>query len=457
MKNLDFIQPNDDNFRSNGEIYLGYLFKFNDSYVIKKLFEANTKLNSQPLFCGLIKDIDNYTTALEPAILPLLTHPDFHIEHYYEHASEAFKQLPQVKAAMQLQYFFHTKSVEHLVCDDAEIINIKLPHHPETFFQALKYRHLNDLHEMTIALSTAELSNDQALYEKAISLHKQIKKLPAEARRDLNQDIRFAAFSLAHRICKDKSANETESDTKQAGRSVKKFFTQVTKGHLVTGKDAKIPFLQCILNHLIKFSECQSNNTDYANAPFIWSVYVESYLTVKREAQNKLLTSEDTTYSLDKMTKINTWLNDQILDGKNTKKTLAPLPGNLLNAIFAGTNVNIVEFTEIGERLLNESQSDDGDDDSESKKESVAETVSAIPRRKSIFESPTIRAILDSRRDSVSTPPSEMCFPMEDFWAEVREPRRVHSSVTAYSGSTYATFTGLSSDLCQISNLKKSC
>ena len=149
------------------------------------------------------------------------------------------------------------------------------------------------------------------------------------------------------------------------------------------------------------------------------------------------------TYSPDKMTKVNEWLNQQILDGKKTKETLAPLPSHLLNAMFNSTNVDIVEFTQISERLFNESHSDDGDEDSESKQESVAEAVDAIPRRRSIFESiATRRASLDSRRNSVSTLAHEMYFHMEDFWAEVRDPRIVYSSVTACSGSMYAASSG---------------
>ncbi len=443
IQRLDFIQPNDPSFSSNGEIYLGYLFKFNDRYVINKLFEANAKVTPHPLFLGLTKAIGGYARELEPAILPLLTHPDFHIEHYYEHASEAFKQLPQVKAAMQLQYFFHPETVAHLAGNDPSIARIEAAYHPEVFFQALRYRHSDNLHQMTIALSQSDLASDRTLYDQARSLHKQIKTLPVEARRVLNQNIRFAAFSLAHRICKDKSVNETESDTKQVGRSMKKFLTRATKGHLITGKDAKVPFLEYILSHLITHSQCNSSNTHYPNDPFIWSVYVESYLRVKRAMQNKPLTSEDTTYSPDKMTKVNEWLNQQILDGKKTKETLAPLPSDLLNVIFDNTNVDIVEFTHISERLFNESDSDDGDEDSESKQESVAEAVDAKPKRRSIFESiATRRASLDSRRDSVSTLAHEICFPMEDFWAEARDPRIVYSSVTACSGSMYAAFAG---------------
>ncbi len=441
IQTLDFIQPNDPSFSANGEIYLGYLFKFNDRYVIKQLFAANSRLESRPLFLGLTKAIGGYATALEPAILPLLTHPDFHIEHYYEHASEAFKQLPQVKAAMQLQYFFHPETVADFVGSDTTIADIKFAHHPETFFQALKYWHSNDLHQMTIALSQSDLASDRTLYDQARSLHKQIKKLPAEARRLLNQDVGFAAFSLAHRICKDKSVNETTSNTKQFSRSIIKGMTQVAKGHLVTGKDAKIPFLECILNHLVTSGECKLSNTGYHGAPFIWSVYVESYLTVKRKMQDKLLTSEDTEYSPDKMFKVNEWLNEQILDGKKTKETLAPLPGDLLKAIFDGTNVEIGEFAQISERLFNEAHSDDGDDDSESKQESVAEAADVASRRTSFFR----RTSWDGRKNSVSTPAPEMSFPMEDFWAEVRNPPRVDSLVTACSGSMYAAFAGSAS------------
>ncbi len=470
---------------TNAVSRLKNIFQFNDLDIIKKVFERNSLLSDRPTYDRAIPVTEdkaaeiaekystqntyvpfpelneslraeppayplflalttmyNYTDInpeFQNAILPLLTHPDFHIADYYEHASEAFKQLPQVKAAMQLQYFFHPETVKRFIGDDLSITNIEVIHHPETFFQALKYRHSDDLHQMTIAISTANFAKDE-LYEKARSLHKQIKKLPLAAKFSLNQDIRFAAFSLAHRICKDKSVKETNSAIKQVQRRVTSAVNIVLKGHTLTGKTVKIPFLSYILDQLIKHQGCRSENTPYRQAPFIWSVYVEAYITLKREPADN-----DRRFSPEKMTEVNKWLEDQILDGKKTKETLGLLPEPLLNAIFNCTYVeaDIKELRAIGERLLVDTSSDDGDDDAESIQENVAVAAPTKPRRVSSLSFTQPRESFSDRRLSlVSTDSSTSLFSMEDFWAEARNPLRVDRSLTAYSGSMHFASAG---------------
>lgn len=338
------IQPDDPHFGVNGGIYLSNLLRFNDNYVTQKLYQANISSDFS-FFKGFTK-IGNFT-EIKHAIIPVLTHPGFDIKQYYAGASEVFKQLPQVKSAMQLQHFFDASNTRALIAHQTDMTDITQKHDDETFFHELRYRHLDALHKMTQEIESiiTYAAEDETLVKKAEKLHLRVKTLPNEAKAALNEDRRFVAFSFAYRILANLSAQASNPTV----RAVKGFFTQALKGHTVVGKEAKTPFLAYILKHLIQHGACDAKNTEYTNAPFIWSVYVEAYIHVKRKIQNKPVINEDTLYSEEKMARVNIWLNEQILEDKKENiatKTLhketeaiANLPLDIREAIFSNTTL----------------------------------------------------------------------------------------------------------------------
>lgn len=345
MSTLKFIQPDDPHFSSNGLQYLTALITHNDSYVIKKLYEANSA-SEFTLFKGLTK-LSNYA-EIKPIIIDLLIRPDFHIEIYYPQASEQFKQLPQVKTAIQLYHFFRSEDVS--ASNDNDFFT-------EIFFHGLINHYAEDVKTMTEELSrvissgaTASETNN-ALIQKAFKLHEKIKRLSMENKQILNQDLRFVSFALAYRILANIQVDEPTNTQQQsatsllnfAARTFKKAATQTMKGHVLVGKAVKTPFLLSILNHLLNFGGCSSINTPYPEAPFIWSIYI-TYVQQKRAMQNQPITEEDCTYSQEKMIKVNIWLNEQILETANAKETeaIALLPSEIRTSIFNGATLTSV-------------------------------------------------------------------------------------------------------------------
>lgn len=352
MRTLSFIQPHDQSFSAKGEIYLKNLLRANDDYVIKKLYEANANADFV-LFSGLTK-IGNYK-EIEHVVVPLLTHPDFQIEKYYVDASETFKQFSSVLAAIQLKYVFHPETIGPLVSEDPRITSIKEIHHVDVFLSELQHRNQDNLIVMRNGLAaidpmkfTDETNNpDAELYKRARTLYKQIKQLPSETKKILNQDMLFVTFTLAIRILKDARVNNPTGTVKQITRGMKKLFTQTTKGHEWVGKDVKLPFLHYILSHLTLFGCCSSQNTTSPEAPFIWNAYVESYLPLKKGTAFK---KEEQQYSSEKIADVNQWLNEQILDKIEAKETmtLSLLPKVVLDALFTGA---IIKSNEMKSRL----------------------------------------------------------------------------------------------------------
>ena len=467
---------------SNAKSRLQDIFRFNDPDVIKKIFEQNALLSERRRYASILSvtlekqaEIDeafktqavynpyptlNATLRTEPpalplflaltiasdyadlthALIPLLTHPDFHIERYYEHSSEAFKQLPQVKAAMQLQYFFHPETVRHLVEGDESITNIKHIHHLETFFHELKYRHLDALHEMTTRLSNISFTKtylekqdertcdtNEALYQKARSLHYQIKQLPDNATLDLHEDVRAATFAIAHRTLKyERVDNPTHDESaiksavKGLGKHIKTLATQASHGHKISGKNAKIPFFRCILEALVLFKTCDAANTLYPDAPFIWHVYVD-YLKIKRAEQKRELTQDDTTYRPEKMAKVNTWLTEQIFRGEKTVETLGVLSEKLLRAIFAKTNVAIGDLVENSKTQFLHAEHNADDDEPEStpnpiKENTVSNKRTSFFARKASFTGFSRRSSIDEQSNASEKAAADTSFIIEDLW-----------------------------------------
>jgi len=351
MRTLGFIQPQDPSFGANGGLYLTNLINFNDGYVIEKLYAAN-KSPDFVLFNGLTK-IGNYT-GIEHAIVPLLTHPDFHIEIYYPQASEQFKQLPQVKTAIQLHDFLRSEDASASIDSDF---------FPEIFFHDLKTRYVDDVKTMTQQLDLIinkesvldSLAQNQRI-QKALELHEKIKKLPFENKQTLNQDLRIVAFEFAYRILANKEVDEPTQTGHQnfglglftaIGRGVKKAATQVAKGHSIVGKEVKTPFLGYILRYLLNPEEYSSPE------PFIWGAYV-NYIYYKRNKSQEKIRSEEIKYSPKKMELVNTWLNEQVIEKPNVKETetIALLPEAIRNFIFAGTTLRHVHLETLNAELL---------------------------------------------------------------------------------------------------------
>lgn len=237
-------------------------------------------------------------SGMENSINSLLYISDFEIQTYYTSASSAFKKLPDVVIYMQLSCF------------------------EQNIFNEEAHRHVSELH---------------AQYEPSAEIYA--------------TNPRFLGSRLAYQIVENDRINKPEGMWNQTARAARKSITTFAKGHLVNGKDAKTPFLRNVLQRLMYDGEFSSQNTNYPNAPFIWSVYVEAYLPVKAKMKlekynkgNGEVLEEEKNFTPEKISEVNTWLKEQILEVSNAPETqtLLTLPLDLRKALFGfeGSEIN---------------------------------------------------------------------------------------------------------------------
>lgn len=292
-----------------------------------------------------------------------------HVLENYSETSDAFKELPQVKAFMQLKHFFYPDSTPAGIQSD-----ITIKYHTDVLFnllqreyyleeintitQTLSYKidHHNNLKsvqnkkEKTIEAVRTELTdtsellakfndlktkvgahqkneeNNQSTYKKLCALHDKIKEeLSEEQLVELNKNIAFAKSSLTYRVLKDIEASNN-STFRKIGR--------IFAGDKPIGKDIKIPFLIWILNHLDELNSEKQHQRDSVNsnvsAPLLWEVYVDWQVSLGKTCHSSYEANQS---------EFNDWLN-LVLSGTTTTKTadtIKKLPLNIRIALFTGT------------------------------------------------------------------------------------------------------------------------
>ena len=377
MQKLSFIRfdKTDKNRPAMGTQHrLHALFDNEDTYFINLVLAENQKLETEaglrPLYIAL-SNLERYNSeAISYALIVALKSKHFYsrLEDYYLNSSEAFKQSPKVKSAMQLRYFFgYTSKIESLgddgitnisirhnngnrfktnkqtnkergISNDDYGINYNLDYYDTIFSHNLITHHLNDLSALWPALSQLNFSgeripepNEIALYKRAKGLFERIQQLPHEIRTTLFQRSHLAVYSLAlltlkyERIANPMHTESTVTTKLQKGtRQIRQAFIALTTRGEAAGKELEIPFFRYLIKHLVEFNECSSNHTTEPNAPFIWNAYKACRLTT------------DEFYTADKMSAVNDWLK-KIFHGPETSRTLTSLPETLFVAIFQGS------------------------------------------------------------------------------------------------------------------------
>jgi len=275
----------------------------------------------------------------------LLAYPQYlyYALSYYAVASENFKQLPAVKALMQLQYFFRPESAI-----DADILT---EHDSETFFKLLSSHYMDDLDVMTnklleiISPGAGPQTDHTEVQQRAFALNNKItRELSGTQLLDLNSDLRFVTYSFACRIL----MNNDQQSSLASVMGRKAAATLFNKGKPV-GKEVKTPFLIWVLENLNELNEHTEHNK--FSDSMIWKAYI-AYLAIKHPGISKFdfdeLEEKSNGYPEAKQKeKVNTWL-ESVFESNISSKTveiLAPLPKKILQALFDKTNMKIEIFT----------------------------------------------------------------------------------------------------------------
>ena len=361
---------------SGAEHRLREMYRNEDDNFIYLARLANQKLETasgwRPLYLALANLNCYNSEPISYALTLALKNSHFYanLEDYYLNSSEAFKQSPKVKSAMQLRYCFgytskiqslnddgiiditsrhnnrnHLKTNKNKLNDDYGV-NYNLDYYEVIFSHNLIKYHLDDLFAMGLALSQLSFSgsrtpepHEEALYQRARGIYQRIAQLLKEVSAPLMQDNRLAVYSLALLTLKyERIANPTHTQSnvmtelKSGMRSMKKVVISFSTLGALAGKDLEIPFLRFLIKHLVEFGECASKNTSEPDAPFIWNAFKACCL----KASDR--------YSPIKMSAVNVWL--QKIFKADTALTLNSLPKSLFADIFAGSEKTTCDLSQ---------------------------------------------------------------------------------------------------------------
>lgn len=347
------------------ERILTSIFQSGDHYFIEKLFELNRAREDKPLFYAMTQLSDFSHVNVRAAITRLLQEPDFYIEDYDHHSSEAFKSLPQVCTVCALYCLMTfgeeavnaTDSVESQETQSTHLFSWLNQSHsltkemkklmqeaatcfdPDTFAWILVNRYEETLKALLTQVmpqthrrnSSAGDNTENKVYqtiEYIRELAKKARKKSEAAYAILNSSISFVKLEIFYRLTQYINTQQNA----HLGNRLRN----------PKNREAKIAFLQCVLDDI----EMLANNAYVSsdNAPYLWSVYVKVHN----------LTDETAIWNAEqKISVLNQWLNTVFhTDNKSkTAETIAFLPEDLQERIFAGvqldtssTQVRNIEF-----------------------------------------------------------------------------------------------------------------
>ena len=345
--------------------------------VIRKAFEGLTSLMSD------VPEEDKTKELINLFIIPALqTQPQYfiHVLHAYPNTKETFKHLPQAKAFMQLQHFFHPEAASAEAIS-SDIADISVLHDSELFFNFLAHENaLNDLSAMTnILVSKIEAYKTSSAERRSsgVSEKRQSNAVQAERKNIVGVDSgdytefqsRFNALLVKARgniiepTTPTITAEKIEQTQQQAFALHEKIKTQLSPEQITAlnqnpcfakyslayriltdidalpsklraigeffniankpfGKEIKIPFLIWIFENFDAL-----NNHNMTEPSMIFQAYTAC------NPATKALSSQE------KAIAVNAWL-DLVLTGTSSTKTqdtIKPLPLNIRVALFAGT------------------------------------------------------------------------------------------------------------------------
>lgn len=295
-----------------------------------KFDKSYPEIKEATAYCQL--KMMNVSKSIE---LFLLT-PNFNIAEYYDKASGAFKALPQVNTAMQLQRLFafavsdlspqkrrpslHSSDLFSPLVEIRESAQENFD--AEIFAGELIGRYGNKLQTLvglmapnTIAHSEQEKAVAYKKMKRIFELVKIVrKKSPAVMDEKLNNSDIFLQFVLTYRIERYLSEQNTTKD------AMKEAFISLNRDPQSQRlKESKVDFLRGLVRY---FSCHEVERKDYISTLYR-TLHVANIKTG------------------DKCLDINDWLKVKILHGKKTAQTLALLPDHVLKAFFEETNLNV--------------------------------------------------------------------------------------------------------------------
>jgi hypothetical protein len=343
---------------------LNSILKGEFGYFLEKAFEVNATLEFPLLFVALTRLKDYSTRGAKIALEKLLKDPKFNLALYLPTASQAFKDTPEVKTAAYVDRILFERVN---VASDLEDLILLPEDTSEAILVSSLMSYTNELH--LLALSYMSMLNNPNVSQESEIVRKRFKRLhelrkvhvrQASNKEALYADLGLLSARLAYRIGSYSSQTDGMQVTptkavKAVGRAVAGVMKGVTG--ITSGKDIKIRFLKRLLEDLLLLGEdnCQERIKQKYCAPpssvgatllrgiaipYIALLYYQLGRDLDGSAALATYNANIATVMLD----IDVWLEKEILHGTKTKETLAEIPLQLLDIIFADSNYNAAKI-----------------------------------------------------------------------------------------------------------------